>query len=60
MILAFDLSKAKSFEGLDRWYAEVEKYGTQQIVKMLVGMSHFLCLHSRFRHKIRSKASNRI
>jgi len=37
VILAFDLSKAKSFEGLDRWYAEVEKYGTQQIVKMLVG-----------------------
>jgi GTPase SAR1 family protein len=38
VMLAFDLSKAESFESLDRWYSEVEKYGTQHIVKMLVGV----------------------
>jgi GTPase SAR1 family protein len=37
VILAFDLSKAKSFEGLDKWVSEVEKYGSHHIVKMLVG-----------------------
>lgn len=37
-MLAFDLSKTESFDSLDRWYSEVEKYGTHHIVKMLVGM----------------------
>lgn len=36
-MLAFDLSKSESFDSLERWYSEVEKYGTHHIVKMLIG-----------------------
>ena len=37
IILVYDITDRQSFKDIENWLAEVDKYGTENVVKMLVG-----------------------
>ena len=37
IILVYDITDRQSFKDIENWLAEVDKYGNENVVKMLVG-----------------------